>query len=102
MSKPPVERVAEDAFVERCALRGYWALKMEIPGWRNWPDRQVFLGNGYSFFIEFKREGQTPRPGQLHRHREMRKRGYNVYVCDTLAEALEILETEVQQQALIL
>lgn len=92
----PIERIAEDKFVERCAQRGFLALKMEIPGWVNWPDRQVLLGHGYTFFIEFKREGEEPRRGQLHRHRELRKAGYNVYVCCTLAEALEALEREIQ------
>lgn len=102
MSKGKVEKVVEDQFVERAFQRGILALKMEIAGWRNWPDRQVLLGHGYVFFIEFKREGEEPRPGQVHRHKDLRAKGYSVYVCDTLADALEALEIELGKMALII
>lgn len=102
MSKPKVEKVVEDQFVEEAFRRGILALKMEIPGWRNWPDRQVLLGHGYVYFIEFKREGEEPRPGQVHRHKKLREKGYTVYVCDTLADALESLEIELGKMALII
>lgn len=94
MADRKVEKIAENKFVEVCAQCGIWALKMEIPGWRNWPDRQVFIGDGHTFFIEFKREGEEPRKGQLHRHNELRARGYSVYVCVTLQEALDALNAE--------
>ena len=83
MSDNPVEKVAELKFVELIEQNGYYALKMEIPGWRNWPDRQVLLGDGYTFFVEFKRKGETPRKGQLYRIKKLREKGYNVYVCDS-------------------
>lgn len=102
MSKGKVEKVAEDQFVEEAFRRGILALKMEIPGWVNWPDRQVLLGHGYVYFIEFKRDGEEPRPGQVFRHKELRAKGYSVYVCYTLAEALESLETELGKMALII
>lgn len=102
MAKGKVEKVAEDQFVEEAFRRGYLALKMEIPGWRNWPDRQVLLGHGYVFFIEFKREGEEPRAGQVFRHQKLREKGYTVYVCDTLADALESLEIELGKMALII
>lgn len=95
MSKP-IERIAEDKFATECSRRGFKALKMVIPGWVNWPDRQVLLGHGYTFFIEFKREGKEPTRAQLHRHEDLRAMGYSVYVCCTLAEALEALEKELQ------
>lgn len=102
MSKYKREKVAEEQFEEECFRRGFTALKMEIPGWRNWPDRQILLGFGYTFFIEFKRIDEEPNRGQLHRHNELRKKGYSVYVCQTLAEALEALEVEVAKMALML
>lgn len=95
MTKRKREKVAEEQFVEECFRRGFTALKMGVPGWRNWPDRQILLGFGYTFFIEFKREGEEPNKGQDHRHDELRKKGYSVYVCWTLAEALEALEIEI-------
>lgn len=102
MSKSKVESVTENHFVEEAFRRGFLALKMEIPGWRNWPDRQVLLGHGYVYFIEFKREGEEPRAGQVYRHQKLREKGYTVYVCDTLADALESLEIELGKMALII
>lgn len=102
MAKPKLEKIVEDQFVEEAFRRGYLALKMEVPGWRNWPDRQVLLGHGYVFFIEFKREGEDPRAGQLFRHRKLREKGYSIYVCDTLADAMEAFEIELGKAALII
>lgn len=94
-SKVKLERDIEDKYVEKAKLLGVRPLKMQIPGVRNHPDRQIFLWGGYSFFIEFKRPGETPRKGQLHNHKLWRERGFNVYVCDTWQDALEITEWEI-------
>jgi hypothetical protein len=45
-----------------------------------------------SFFLELKRPGEKPRPGQVKRIRRMRKMGYEVHVADTLEDAIEIVE----------
>ena len=91
----PLEIKAETDFVvEAAESYGVLAIKCQIPGRRNWPDRQILCGNGYSFFIEFKRIGEPPRRGQLFRHRKLRERGYSVYVCETLEQALYALEGE--------
>lgn len=94
----PLEKDIEKAFVrhaqEDC---GVLSLKMSIPGRRNYPDQQIFLGEGYSFFIEFKRLGEKPNRGQLSRHKKLRARGYRVYVCDNLESAKEILFLEMEQ-----
>lgn len=100
-NKNAPEKVAEQAFVAECGRRGYYALKMEIPSWRNWPDRQVLLGFGYTFFIEFKRVGEEPNRGQKFRHKELRAAGYSVYTCYSLAEGLEALEAEIQKALLV-
>lgn len=99
-NKAKPEKVAEQQFAKECERRGFLALKMEIPGWRNWPDRQVLIGGGATFFVEFKRDGEEPRPGQVYRHQELRKMGYSVYVCWTLAEALEALQNELNMVGL--
>lgn len=90
-----LEADIENEYVRKAKLLGVRPLKMEIPGVRNHPDRQIFLWGGYSFFIEFKRPGETPRKGQLHNHKEWRERGFNVYVCDNVAAALKITEEEI-------
>lgn len=93
-----LETEIENKFVEEVGKRWprIYALKMEIPGWRNWPDRQILCGDGYTFFIEFKRPNEKPRAGQVYRHSELRKRGYNVYVCDNVEDAMKITEKEME------
>ncbi len=91
----PLEIDIENEFVQIAEWDyGCLALKMKIPGRRNYPDRQILIGNGHTFFIEFKRFGEVPRRGQLSRHRKLRQRGYNVYICDNLKDALRKLEWE--------
>lgn len=97
----PLEKDIENPFVTYAQQEcGMLSLKMSIPGRRNYPDQQIFLGNGYSFFIEFKRPGEEPRRGQLSRHKKLRIRGYKVYVCDNLDRAKKILHMEMKGQGL--
>lgn len=93
MSKP-LEADIENKFSRYALTFGCVTLKMEVKGSRNWPDRQILMGNGYVFFIEFKRPGEKPRKGQLYRHKVLRKHGYNVYVCDSVMDAIAVLEQE--------
>lgn len=84
----------EIKFTEYAAEHGCLSLKMQIPGWRNWPDRQILCKNGHVFFIEFKLPGEEPRKGQIYRHKKLREMGFSVYVCDNLADAKRILRDE--------
>lgn len=89
-----LETKIETDYVNYVARRGCLSIKCSVPGRRNWPDQQTLCGNGYSFFIEFKRKGREPRRAQLARHRKVRAMGYNVYVCDNLDDAIRIFENE--------
>lgn len=47
-----------------------------------WPDRIVLLPDGKVGFVEVKAPGEEPRKLQLHRHEQLRRLGYQVYVLD--------------------
>ena len=51
-------------------------------GTSGWPDRIVLLPDGKVGFVEVKAPGKKPRPLQVHRHEQLRKLGYQVYVLD--------------------
>lgn len=92
-----LETDIEDDYVEYAI--NFWdvlALKVKVPGRRNWPDRINLLGNGYVFYIEFKKEGKEPRPAQIYRFKKLRERGYHVYVCDNLECAKDALHKELR------
>lgn len=70
--------------------RGWWESKYVSPGKRAVPDR-LFIRRARVIFIEFKRPGEDLRPQQKKRIREMREHGAEVFVCDNLEYAKEIL-----------
>lgn len=85
----------ENTYVQRAAGYGVDAVKFKVAGRRNFPDRLNLCGNGYCFFIEFKRTAKhEPRRAQLSNHRKLRRMGYHVFVCWTVEDAVDILETE--------
>lgn len=88
----------EKTFVKRAGGYGCMALKYEPIGSVNWPDRLILMCNDTDrvFWIEFKRPGEEPRAGQTHRHNDLRSRGYHVYVCDEVEEAIDFLELELK------
>ena len=46
------------------------------------PDRMVMLPHGRIGFVEVKAPGESPRPLQTHRHRQLRALGFPVFVLD--------------------
>lgn len=91
--KLPLESSIERKYVSWCAEQGLLQTKLQKNGW---PDRQIFLGIGYSFFIEFKRPGEKPSALQLWVHQLLKEKGYNVYVCDNVEEAIRLTKAEIQ------
>lgn len=81
-----LEKTAEDAFVKQARAAGYLTRKMNGLGNASWPD-QLVIGNGFSLFIEFKREGEDLTELQADCHRELSRRDQCVYVARTVAEA---------------
>lgn len=92
----PLESKTENKYVSFVDKLGYDALKINKVGW---PDRLTVLNNGYSFYIEFKRNTKTfgKRQGEKYQnyiHKKLRAKGTHVYLVDTFLEAKEIFEYE--------
>jgi hypothetical protein len=58
---------------------------------RGWPDRLLISPVGGQMFIEFKREGEEPRPLQKHIHQMLTAMQHRVEVIDHYTQFLEIL-----------
>lgn len=65
-----------------------------------WPDRLFISPYGHTIFIEFKRPGEKPRKLQLYRISEIIKRGIPAFYCDSVADAIEILEAALDPENL--
>ena len=81
----PLESRIEAKTVEYAVSRGIMHLKINVKGQRGWPDH-IFVWNGHTWYVEFKRLGQKPRPLQDYIHAELRKRGAVVRVIDNLID----------------
>ena len=78
------ERIIEQALVKAVKARGGMCPKFTSPGMDGMPDRLVLFPKGVLAFVEVKAPGEKPRPLQVHRHEELRRLGFQVYVLDGL------------------
>lgn len=84
------ESSLQDWACDRAAEAGWYHRKVKWAGRRNAPDN-IFAKEGRVVFIEFKRTGETPRPGQEKEIKAMRDAGMEVYATDNPLRALDIL-----------
>jgi hypothetical protein len=61
-------------------------------GKEGWPDRQILLGEGQSFFIEFKQAGESLRPDQRVRIRDLVTAGNVVLTIDNREDGEHLAE----------
>ncbi len=88
------EKSIERAFVVWVGgFKDWYAWKFSPEGTRGLPDRIILGPGGIVFFIEFKRPGGKVTPLQNHIHGILKDLGFNVYVCDDVAEAKKIVRS---------
>lgn len=76
----PLESAVERACRKDAEADGWTQIKVLK---RGWPDR-MFLKAGWYVFVEFKREGEKPRPQQAARIAKLQKHGERVLVVDSV------------------
>lgn len=75
------ESVVEEEVRKYAEARGWFCRKLMFIGRRNCPDR-MFAKDGRCVFVEFKKPGEKPRPGQDREIKRMRRAGLDVHVVD--------------------
>lgn len=85
-----IEKAVELPVVHRAEKAGWFVRKLAWPGRNGAPDR-VFIKDGRVVWIEFKRPGKKPRLSQELEHDRMKAAGAEIYWCDNVLEALQIL-----------
>ncbi len=63
---------------------GGLAWKFVSPGTRGVPDRLAIFPDDHTIYVELKKPGEKPEPLQAKRHEQLRDRGHQVYVIDTI------------------
>ena len=90
----PEEKI-EKAVCEYAKSKNILTLKMSIPGQRGWPDRQILMGSGYTFFIEFKAPGGKLGLHQIEKITALKYRGFSVYIVDDIKEGKMLIDREI-------
>lgn len=89
-----LESSIEREFVRYCKSHGAVCLKQNPNWYKNIPDRLVMLPGHRAFFIELKRPGEEPRPGQRKMLRRLQRMGHKAYYADSLHDAKMIFNAE--------
>ena len=77
------EKAIESKLVKAVKSMGGLAPKFVCPGLDGVPDRLVLLPGGNMAFIELKAPGETMRPLQVRRKRQLESLGFLVYCIDS-------------------
>lgn len=71
---------------------GWLSRKLKWVGRHSAPDR-VYMKGGRTVWVEFKREGEKPRPSQQRELARLREKGQEVYVIDDVEVGYELFES---------
>lgn len=85
------EKYIEQKLAHEVRCRGGLCEKW-IAGTAGWPDRIVLFPDGKVGFVEVKAPGEEPRELQQHRHEQLRRLGFKVYVLDRLNQIGGIID----------
>ena len=85
------EKYIEQRLVKEVRSRGGICEKWNS-GSSGWPDRIVLLVDGRVGFVEVKAPGKLPRTLQKHRHEQLRRLGFQVFVLDDVRQIGGILD----------
>ena len=77
------EKTIESKLIKAVKSMGGLAPKFVSPGLDGVPDRLVLLPGGNMAFIEVKAPGETMRPLQVRRKRQLERLGFSVYCIDS-------------------
>lgn len=76
------EKMIEHQLTERIKALGGIAPKLVSPGFSGMPDRLILLPSRRLAFVEVKAPGETMRPLQVKRKRQLEGLGFSVYCID--------------------
>lgn len=86
------ESTIEKHLVKAVRKSGGLAIKLVSPGWAGAPDRLILMPGGRLTFVELKAPGQTLRPLQVKRKRQLEALGFSVYCIDQLEQIGGVLD----------
>lgn len=95
----PLEKEIEKKVCDYAKSLGCLCYKFTSPARRSVPDRLFITPKGVHFYIEFKRLGQKPTPAQAVEIAKMQKQKCVVFVADTVADGVAIIDFRMGKNA---
>ncbi len=92
MSKPEI--ILELDHIDKARSFGAICIKGKIEGRAAYPDRLILKKGRKFYWIEFKSTTGSLQEDQIEMHKELRKRGHKIYVCDNQNDSDSILVQE--------
>lgn len=77
----PLESATQSRIIKRLQADGWLCVRLIQTNMNGIPDL-LCLKDGTARFIEVKRNGEQPRPLQVHRHEQLRQAGFIVEVMN--------------------
>lgn len=93
-----LEKQIEKYFVKAIEHQGGMCLKFVSPSQAGVPDRVVLLPGVPTFFVEFKRTGETVRDLQRLAIKKMTKAGATVHVIDSKEHGKALLKYYIERR----
>lgn len=90
-----LEKDIERKVCQYARSKGWLTRKWVSPSHNFVPDQIFIAPGGRVIFIEMKREGRKPTPGQLREHEKLRKQGCLVFVVDNVADGKCLIDVMV-------
>jgi len=80
--------------IARARSAGAVCIKGKVEGRAAFPDQLILKDRKRFYWIEFKSLTGSLQDDQIEMHKQLRKKGHTVYVCDNQAHSHGILEKE--------
>jgi hypothetical protein len=90
----PLEKIIEQKVCDYAKSKGCLVYKFTSPSRRSVPDRMFIAPGGRVFWIEFKRLGLKPTPGQEVEIEKIRSKGGIVCVVDNVEQGKWVIDLE--------
>jgi len=85
------ESKIEREFKKQAEHAGWWCLKLKVIGHAGFPDRLLLKEPGRVKFVELKATDKKPRPLQKWVIKNLKKRGFDVYVIDSIEDITRVV-----------
>lgn len=86
-----LEKVIEKKVKDYARKKGWLVYKFVSPGHRSVPD-DIFMKDGYMFFIEFKQAGKRLTPKQTLEKVAIERHGFRVFKVDYVGGGMDLID----------